>query len=173
MVIRSRRTAQLYLSEYPRLIRQIERLVELVRQKDPNVALLALFGSTARLSPGPTSDADVLTLVHDRQPFSYLITGCKPPLLFRLLDEAEASPDGEECRWSFSGVVSDTQASDLDPEFVANVAEHGVLLYHQAGAPFPPVLASLQPYALWLEQVHALLAACVHARDAQRARLPA
>ena len=173
MVIRSRKIAQLYLSEYPRLIRQIERLVELVRQKDPNVALLALFGSTARLTPGPVSDADVLTLVHDRRPFSYLITGCKPPVLFRLLGEAEASPDGKDCRWGFSGVVSDTQTSDLDPEFVENVAEHGVLLYHQEGAPFPSVLASLQPYAHWLEQVHELLAACARTVDAGRARLPA
>lgn len=43
--------AQLYLREYPRLLRQIYKLVELVREQDPNVALLALFGSTARLEP--------------------------------------------------------------------------------------------------------------------------
>jgi hypothetical protein len=158
--MRSKKKAQLYVVEYPRLLRQIERFIALVRAHDPNVALLALFGSTARLEPGSMSDADVFTLVHDPQLFSYLSSGRQPPPILRLLSEAEAAPDGADCRWAFSGVVSDTQASDLDPEFVENVAEHGVLLYKQEGVSFPLVLAALQPYECWLERVQALLAEC-------------
>jgi predicted nucleotidyltransferase len=57
--------ARLYLREYPYLLRQIRRLVELVRAQDPNVALLVLFGSTARLEPGPYSDSDLLILLYN------------------------------------------------------------------------------------------------------------
>jgi len=40
--MRNKKSATLYIAEYPRLIRQIERFVSLVREQDPNVAVLAL-----------------------------------------------------------------------------------------------------------------------------------
>lgn len=149
---------QLYLEEYPRLIRQIRRLVELVRVGDPNVALLALFGSTARLTPRLFSDADLLVLVHDMRPFYPHTTGSQIAPILHLVREAEdAAEEGDICRWPFSIVSGNTQGSDIDEEFLENVAAHGVLLYQQEGAAIPPVLKMLRPLAVWLEEVQVLL----------------
>jgi predicted nucleotidyltransferase len=149
---------QLYLEEYPRLIRQIRRLVEMVRAGDPNVALLALFGSTARLIPHPSSDADLLVLVHDMRPFYPLVTGAQSAPVLELVREAEdAADEGDICRWPFSIVSGDVQGNDIDEEFLENVAAHGVLLYQQEGAAIPPVLQKLQPFSVWLEHVQSFL----------------
>ncbi len=148
---------QLYLEEYPRLIRQIRRLVELVRTGDPNVALLALFGSAARLTPHPFSDADLLVLVHDMRPFYPYTTGSEIAPILHLVREAEDAPEGDICRWPFSIVSGDVWGNEIDEEFLENVAAHGVLLYQQAGAVVPPVLRNLQPFSIWLERIQALL----------------
>jgi len=147
----------LYLQEYPLLIRQITRLVELVRDHDPNVTLLALFGSTARLAPHRSSDADLLVLVHDIRQFYPLTTGAQSASVLGLLREAEDAPDGRICRWHFSIVPGNALGADVDEEFLKNVAGHGVLLYRQEGASIPPVLEHLQPFDIWLERVQALL----------------
>ena len=58
----TQKRAQLYLREYPRLLQKLRKFVELVQTLDPNVTLLALFGSTARLEPRELSDSDLLML---------------------------------------------------------------------------------------------------------------
>lgn len=148
----------LYQYEYPLLLGQIERLVELVERNDPNVALLALFGSTARLTPHRSSDADLLVLVHDLRPFHPYITGCQIAPILRLMGQAENAPDGHICRWHFSLVEGNLLGDDIDEEFLENVAAHGVLLYRQAGVSLPPVLDSLQPFPDWVERVQRMLA---------------
>lgn len=149
--------AQLYLREYPRLLRQIRRLVELVREQDPNVALLALFGSTARLEPHAYSDSDLLLLLHDSR---VIYKPGETAKVVRLIGEAEEAPYDEWCDWTFSGVVGNVEGSDIDPEFLENVGAHGVLLYQQEGVSLPPALQHLLPFDVWLERVQALLAEC-------------
>jgi len=158
--------APFYLQEYPRLIRQINRLIAFA-PGDPNLALLALFGSAARLTPGPSSDADLLILLHNERQFHDLTqigTGID------LLQMAQDAPRGEWCAWPLSGVTGNAQASDLDEDFVSNVGQDGVLLYRQAGVTLPPALAGLTPYAVWLERVDRLLARCRRMVEAQAAR---
>jgi len=160
--------AHLYLRQYPRLIRQINRLVELVQREDPNVALLALFGSTARLEPRAISDADVLVLLHDSRSLHEVGKTAK---ILRLLGIAEDAPQQEWCDWSFSMIDGNAQASDLDEDFVSIVGQDGVLLYQQAGASLPPALAALTPYAVWLERVQTLLAGAERMVAAQAAKV--
>jgi len=149
--------AQLYLRQYPRLLRQIHRLVELVRDQDPNVALLALFGSTARLEPHPYSDSDLLILLHDARVI-YKIG--ETATVVHLIGEAEEAPYEEWCDWTFSGAAGNIDGSDLEAEFLENIGAHGVLLYQQEGVALPPALAGLLPFDTWLERVNALLAEC-------------
>jgi len=129
----------------------------MVQRQDLNVACLALFGSTARLTPGPESDADLLILAHNARLF-YEVG--KAARVMYLLREAWEAPEGQWCAWSFSAITSDAHASDLDEDFVAIVAHDGVLLYQQEGVALPPALAGLTPYAVWLKRVEALLDRC-------------
>ncbi len=149
--------AQLYLRQYPRLLRQLYRLVELVREQDPNVALLALFGSTARLEPHPYSDSDLLILLHDARAI-YKIG--ETATIVHLIGEAEEAPLEEWCEWTLSGVVGNAEGSDIEAEFLENIGAHGVLLYQQEGVALPPPLTGLLPFDAWLERVKALLAEC-------------
>jgi hypothetical protein len=164
---------QLYLREYPRLLGQIERLVELVREHDPNVALLALFGSTARLTPRRSSDADLLVLVHDTRPFYPYTTGCPIAPVLHLLIQAEDAPDGQICRWHFSTVSGSVRGDDIDEEFLENIAAHGILLYRQEDAELPPILNSLQPFSVWVQRVQTLLAKCARSISASPPALSA
>lgn len=149
--------ARLYLQEYPRLLRQIRTLVKLVPEQDTNVASLVLYGSAARLEPHAFSDADLLLLLHNPRVI-YAIG--KTARIIQLIGEAQIPPDDEWASWTFSGMLGNAQASDLDEDFLANVARDGVLLYQQEGTPLPPTLADLQPFSVWLERVNALLAEC-------------
>jgi predicted nucleotidyltransferase len=155
----SQKRAQLYLREYPLLLQKLKKLVELVQTLDPNVALLALFGSTARLEPREFSDIDLLILLHEIQ---WLARDGRGKALFvHLLGETEYMP-GEEimCGWPFTGVVGNAEGSDIDPEFLENIGAHGVLLYQQEGVTPPPALQHLLPFDAWLGRVQALLAEC-------------
>jgi predicted nucleotidyltransferase len=151
------RRAQLYLREYPRLLRQIRKLVALVREQDPNVTLLALFGSTARLEPHAYSDGDLLVLLHDPRVIYKIGETAK---IIHLIGEAEEAPYEEWCDWTFSGMVGNAEGSDIEPEFLENIGAHGVLLYQQEGVALPPALKGLLPFDAWLERVKALLAEC-------------
>ena len=67
---KTQRYDKLYQREYPKLQLLLERLVMLAERHDANIAMIVLFGSTARLEPGPESDADILLLLHDQVGFS-------------------------------------------------------------------------------------------------------
>ncbi len=149
--------ARLYLREYPLLLRHIRALVKLVQEQDSNVASLVLFGSAARLEPHAFSDADLLALLHEQR---WLEHGAGRARFVRLFGDAQIPPDDEWGSWTFSGMLGNAQASDLDEDFLVNVARDGVLLYQQEGTPLPPALAGLQPFSTWLERVNTLLAEC-------------
>lgn len=144
---------QFYLREYPLLLGQIERLVELVQHNDRNVALLALFGSTARLTPRRSSDADLLVLVHDMRQFYPYTTGAPSAPILDLAQEAEDASTEGFCCWPFSLVPGDIAGKEIDEEFLENVAAHGVLLYRQEGVSLPPVLERLQPFSDWVQRM--------------------
>src|SRR5579859_6289723 len=99
----SQQRAQLYLREYPRLLRKVSKLVALVQEQDPNVALLALFGSIARLEPRSLSDCDLLILLHNQEWLAR--NGRSKALFVHLLGEAEDVLLDEWCAWPFTGVV--------------------------------------------------------------------
>jgi hypothetical protein len=155
----TQKRAQLYLSEYPRLLQKLRKLIELVRSQDSNVVLLALFGSTARLEPRNMSDTDLLILLHEIQWLGP--DGRGKALFVHLLGEAdEYLPNEGPCGWPFTGVVGNAQGSDIEEEFLENIGAHGVLLYQQEGVALPSALSGLLPFDTWLEQVKALLAFC-------------
>ncbi len=147
------RKSQLYLRGYPTLIDQINRLVNLVREHDPNMCALILFGSTARLTPHWASDADLLILCQRPDQFSSYALGEQQDRGVYLIVEATSEHD----EWPFAMLVSDLQASDLSPALLANIAREGVLLYQREGTALPPALAKLLPYEAWLRKVQALL----------------
>ena len=153
----SQKRAQFYLRHYPRLLRQIHALVQLVQEQDPNVALLVLYGSTARLEPHAFSDADLLLLLHNPRVIYEIGKTAK---VVHLIGEAQIPPDDKWCDWTFSGMLGNAEASDLDEDFVANVAGDGILLYQQEGVSLPPALAGLQTFSAWQERVNTLLAEC-------------
>lgn len=147
---------QLYLRGYPTLIDQIKRLVDLVQAHDPNICALVLFGSTARLTPHRTSDADMLILCRHPKEFDSLYLGDQRDRGVYLIVEAVGVYD----EWSFASLVSDLQISDLSPDLIANIARDGVLLYQREGVALPSTLAHLQPYDTWLKRVDTLLERC-------------
>lgn len=151
---------ELYKAEYPLLLSQLKHLVALVRARDPNVAFIALFGSTARLEPHQYSDADVLILVHDQTQF-YAATPTPGVALLSMAYQEEAVSSGDADRlgsWPVTAVVSDVAASDLDADFLNNVARDGVELYRQPGYVPPDILAHLTPWERWSRRVNKRLA---------------
>lgn len=122
------RKAQLYLRGFPALLEQIRRLVALAPQ-DTNIGALLLYGSTSRLAPRPSSDADLLVLCQQR--FNREEDERRG---FALILEATSALD----EWPFAPYVTDLAASDLPPALLRNIARDGVLLYCQPGLALPP-----------------------------------
>ncbi len=146
---------ELYLKEYPLLLSQLKHLVALARARDSNVAFIALFGSVARMEPGRYSDADVLILVHDQTQF-YAAQPTPGVALLWMAYQEEAVNCGSDERlgnWPVTAVVSDKTASDLDHDFLNNVARDGVELYRQTGYIPPAALAQLTPWERWRRRV--------------------
>lgn len=141
--------AQLYLRGFPALLEQIRRLVALAPQ-DSNIGALILYGSTAKLAPRASSDADVLVLCREPQQFNKEDDERRG---FALILGATSAAD----EWPFAPYVTDLAASDLPPALLRNIARDGVLLYCQPGMALPPALAKVRPYTAWQEQVQALL----------------
>jgi predicted nucleotidyltransferase len=57
---------QPYLLEYPRFLMTLTALIERIRRGEAgSIALLALFGSVARLEPTRWSDADLLVILDE------------------------------------------------------------------------------------------------------------
>jgi hypothetical protein len=155
------KTQQLYNTEYPLLLSQLKHLVALARARDPNVAFIALFGSVARMEPHAHSDADVLILVHDQARF-YAGHPTPGAALLWMAYQEEAVSSGDMNRlgsWPMTAVISDVGASDLDADFLNNVARDGVELYRQSGYSPPDILAHLTPCDRWRRRVHKQLAA--------------
>lgn len=151
---------KLYRREYPLLLSQLKHLVALARVRDPNIAFIALFGSVARMEPGRYSDADVLILVRDQAQFYAAQPTPGVALLWMAYqEEATASDDSERLgNWPVTAVVSDGAASDLDHDFLNNVARDGVELYRQPGYTPPPMLGHLTPWERWRRRVTRKLA---------------
>ncbi|HEY7355773.1 MAG TPA: nucleotidyltransferase domain-containing protein [Ktedonobacterales bacterium] len=143
------RKAQLYRRGFPALLEQIRRLVALAPQ-DANIGAIILYGSTARLAPRSSSDADVLVLCREPQRFN---KEADDQHGFALILEATSAAD----EWPFAPYVTDLAASDLPPALLRNIARDGVLLYCQPGMVLPPTFATVQPYTAWQERVQALL----------------
>ena len=146
---------KLYRREYPLLLSQLKHLVALARARDANVAFIALFGSVARMEPGRYSDADVLMLVHEEAQFYAAQPTPGVALLWMAYqEEAAASDDSERLgNWPVTAVVSDATASDLDSDFLNNVARDGVELYRQTGYIPPAALAQLTSWERWRRRV--------------------
>lgn len=154
------KTQELYNTEYPLLLSQLKHLVALARARDPNVAFIALFGSVARMEPHAHSDADVLILVHDQAQF-YAAEPTPGVALLWMAYQEEACGSGDADRlgsWPVTAVVSDAMASDLDADFLNNVARDGVELYRQSGYTPPAILAHLTPWERWRRRVSKQLA---------------
>lgn len=147
--------AAMYAREYPALVRKLDKLRALMPTENPNCALIALFGSVVRFEPRAGSDVDLLVLTHRKED----VFGA-PTRMSELINSIEDWSDPQACVWPLSRVVSDTDASDLDPDFLGEVAREGVLLYLQDGARAPEALAGLRAYDDWLRAVEAELAEC-------------
>jgi hypothetical protein len=143
------RKAELYLRGLPTLLDQVRRLVALVPQ-DTNIGALILYGSTARLTPRYSSDADVLVLCRYPQQFNKEEQDRQG---FFLILEATSAAD----EWPFAPFVTDLEGSDLSPALVKNIARDGVLLYCRPELALPPALAKVHPYRTWQKRVQALL----------------
>jgi hypothetical protein len=135
---------------YTVLVDQLDHLVHLIGQQDPNIGAAVLFGSTARLTPRAASDVDLLVLCHEPRDF---IAPAREGVGMSLL--GAATRPGEE--WGLIPVVSNLKGSDLPEALLANIARDGVLVYQQPGAMLPPALAHLPTYAQWRERVQQLL----------------
>ena len=145
----------LYRHEYPLLLSQLKHLVALARARDPNVAFIVLFGSIARLEPHAHSDADILILVHDQTRF-YAAEPTPGAALFWMAYQEEAVSSGDNDRlgnWPVTAVASDAAASDLDSDFLNNVARDGVELYRQSGYTPPAALAHMTTWERWQRQL--------------------
>lgn len=143
------RKAQLYLRGFPTLLEQIRRLVALAPQ-DANIGALILYGSTARLAPRSSSDADILVLCQEPQRFNKEADDQRG---FALILEATSAED----EWPLAPYVTDLSGSDLPPALLRNIARDGVLLYCRPGVVLPPPLAKVRPYGVWRELAQALL----------------
>lgn len=143
------RKAQLYLRGFPALLEQIRRLVALAPQ-DTNIGAIILYGSTARLAPRSSSDADILVLCQNPQRFNKEADDQRG---FALILEATSAAD----EWPFAPYVTDLAGSDLPPALLRNIARDGVLLYSRPGLALPPALARVRSYEDWQERVQTLL----------------
>ncbi|MGH2514745.1 MAG: nucleotidyltransferase family protein [Ktedonobacterales bacterium] len=147
----------LFTHEYPRLIETLRRIVTRAESSErAHISSLILFGSVARLTPHLNSDTDVLVLftrVSDRAEWNSNITAT-----LRIIRGAEDETMDENYRWHIVPIPADAHASDLDPDFLENVARDSVLLYQRDGYTRPAPLQSLEPFADWQARVRRLLA---------------
>lgn len=164
---KTQRYDNLYQVEYPNLQAQLERLVNLAEMHDANIAMIVLFGSTARRQPGPESDADVLLLLHDQAGFfaggerGHARGALAGSALLAIAYHGDRPLEVPEqlSNWPLVAVISDGAASDLDADFLANVERDGVELYRQPGYTPPSQLACLQRWDEWHEDVKKMIAA--------------
>ncbi|SRR5579871_1175342 len=149
----------LYIVEYPRLIDILQSFISKI-QSDPQnqITLVALFGSTARLMAGQSSDADLLVLTTQSESEAVLD-------MVQMLRASEDEISDMSNIWHFIPIIGKADASDLDPDFLDGVGHDGVLVYHRDGSPVPPALVHLHPFADWMQDVEALMRALHVAAD--------
>lgn len=148
----------LYTHEYPRLIETLRRIIAGIRSSDEtDVSSLILFGSVARLTPHIYSDTDMLILFAHATGWAEFETPLRATL--HIIRGAEDETVDEHYRWRILPIPTDAQASDLDPDFLENVAHDGVLLYQRDGYTRPASLQSLEPFADWETRLRQQLAA--------------
>jgi predicted nucleotidyltransferase len=151
----------LYDREYPRLLLTLSRLAKYVQSGSaPPVTLLALFGSTAQLTAGSSSDADLLALFDDAATAetldSYVIA------LIRQIRAIEEETGKDVPCWPITLIPGSATASELDADLLENIGREGVLVYHREGSPYPTALGQLEPFDQWSQRVHDLLAMLPH-----------
>jgi predicted nucleotidyltransferase len=149
----------LYTTEYPHLIDILQLFINKV-QSDPQnqITLVALFGSTARLTAGQSSDADLLVLMiqPNRESTQNLV---------QMLRSSEDEISDMSNIWRIRPIIGKADASDLDPDFLDGVGRDGVLIYHRDGSPAPSELTHLRSLSNWTQDVEALMRALHVAAD--------
>lgn len=155
----------LSLAGYPTLVRQLTRLATaLGSSTDGPIVSLVLFGSVARLMAGQSSDADLLALHSNDATEEHAMTW-----LIHRIREVDDAQDwtklGNVYSWRMIPVFGNAQASNLDPDFLANVGQDGVLIYQRQGTKPPVALAQIRSFASWRREVSALVAALQRVAD--------
>lgn len=147
----------LYTREYPRLLDTLHRIVTgATTSEEARIASLILFGSVARFTPHLDSDTDMLVLfaqVSDRAEWNSNLNAT-----LHIIRYAEDATMDQDYRWHIIPIPADAQASDLDPDFLENVARDGVLLYQREGYTPPAPLQSLESFSSWEARLRQLLA---------------
>ncbi len=154
------RRLQMYAHEYPILIEAFIRLIDEVAFRLPQLTLLALFGSVARLEAGAYSDTDLLALFDVRGATNTREREDELALeLFHIIT-ATIYADGKPWpRWGLTTVTGDALGNNLDADLVSVIGREGVLLYRRADAPLAAPLDHLTPFGEWREHVQAVVAA--------------
>jgi hypothetical protein len=134
-------------------------LIDEVRFRLPQLTLLALFGSVARLEAGAHSDTDLLALFDVRGAANTREREDELAIeLFHIIT-ATIYADGEPWpRWGITTVTGDTLGNDLDADLLSVIGREGVLLYQRANAPLTAPLDHLIPFGEWREHVQAAIA---------------
>jgi hypothetical protein len=151
----TRQQHALYHRAYPALLCQIDHLRALLQEHDDNVALVVLFGSTARLTPHLTSDADLLIIVQQQDVFYQRSSQATQGVALLVAAEWAAMERGG-WEWPFISLVEE-DVSALPPALLENIVRDGVLLHHRQGVSLPTSFAQMLPYETWRQRVEALL----------------
>jgi predicted nucleotidyltransferase len=154
------RQRALYRREYPRLIRQLTTLARLAAERDPNIAFIALFGSTARWEPHQDSDADVLILATDPAAFDAAASDASDADTDADADVA-SDASGVHLLWmayqgDLRGKWDDLgrwPATAFVSDLLGNVARDGVEVYRRPGFAPPARLARLERLGDWAARV--------------------
>lgn len=152
------RRLRLYAHEYPILIDALTRLIDEVPSRLPDITLLALFGSVARLEPRKDSDTDILALFdlrdepNTREREDELAVGLFHAITATVYADERAWP-----RWGLTTVTGDAIGSGLDADLLSIIGREGVLLYQRPDASLPPLLEHLTPFSEWREHVQAAI----------------
>ena len=129
---RRRRPARyraLYHREYSILLDALARFVQRIQDEHACIALMAAFGSVARLEPGTRSDTDILVLFDlTDAPNPRALEDRYAATLVRTLNQVVYADGYRWPLWSPTLITGDSRASNFDPDFISNVGRDGVLL---------------------------------------------
>ncbi len=150
------------MREYPLLIRRLQLLKNYVKDNgDKRIAAIILFGSIARLTASPNSDTDLLVLLKingDRT-----VERDLSHHFYRVIERAEKASGNNDASWHIVPITGDITGNDLDADFLAQIGEDGVLLYHRRDTPLPSALRHLTSFVAWQKQATTLVETLEHA----------